>query len=132
MDGDGVAALLSVASVMLAAFGFFYTQVADDIARAIRDTETLREKSRRSERADVSRRVLVGKAVPLALGAMAVAALLLPDALSILTAIDPAAPWDATRAALVVLVLFWAALAVAMSRQVLQLRRRWRADLSRR
>lgn len=116
MNQADVGPLLSASSVMLAAFGFAYNSWRQDLEDAAQNVVP-EEMSRVEKRRDTLLRTIRLKALPLALASTAVAILFLPDALSIVhSAIISGGQYDALRATLVTMELFWLLIAGSMLR----------------
>lgn len=108
--------LVSVGGVLLAAYGFFYNQVADTLHTALETgTDILDTSAKKTARATVEKGLLRG-ALPLTLTASLFTIILLPHAVEIIGGMDVAADYDAVRAAYVVVTLFWLGLTALMVR----------------
>lgn len=101
--------LISVFSALLAAFGFFYTGVKDEVHRGL-VKDPLNDDDRASVRGAVRAALWPGLAV-LSLASAAVASIMLVPVLDAVS-IGFRRPYSPSKAALVVLGIFWLLLAL--------------------
>lgn len=114
-------ALLSVLTALLAAYGFFYTGVKEGLADAAK-TEWADFRSKRDLRPSLKEATDARNTlVILAVCANTVTVLFVPVALEVLKDVDLRAPYSAEKAALLLLEMFWTALAAIMLRRALGL-----------
>ncbi len=121
LEREEARALLSVLGALLAAYGFFYTGAKDRLKEAAEvdwtSFDTKRD-LRPSLDAARSARVLL---VLLAACAGIVVALFLPVTAPIVVDVGRSRPYAPDKAALVVVVVFWAGLAVVMCRRIMDM-----------